>query len=128
NLAVIFQQDILKAGYLKGEIYYQAFLPKPEWRNIKHRPIQPIELRIIQPPYTFSYQEEKINSQGDFVYEAFTRSFQTIQDLNEILRSRENWQTNTIFLYVSPETTYETILSWYQHLASRYPIIYLFIE
>lgn len=105
---------------VESEPYISAFLPDDAWRdpNRRGRSSQPLEIHISGSEISGEvFQHAGENAR---------REFASANELDELLKGGGPWQTDGIFLFVTPETPYGQIKSIYALVRKQFRNFYVF--
>lgn len=127
-LDVIAGKDLIRIEPIPDHPYYQAFLPKPKWRDRASRPAQPVEVHLQQI-------NKKLNGKIVVILESFSESgrkltvrsfpFTSESELLHLLAEKKPEDTQSLFLYSPPTLSYAVATRLYRELAKTFPAFYI---
>lgn len=109
-------------------VFYSAFLPRDAWRdpNRRGRASQPVEVHL-QGAGEFRGEIVQYPQTADKTVALKRISFRDIKEFGEAMQQGEPWQTEGVFLFVSPATPYRDIRRVYELVHTLFPNLYVFM-
>lgn len=114
----------------EAHVFYSAFLPRDSWRDPNQRgnASQPVEIHL-KGAYVNELNGEIIQYPQipDTTATPKRISFDNVKEFGEAIRQGEPWQTDGVFLFVSPSTLYGEIRQVYELVHTLFPNLYVFM-
>jgi hypothetical protein len=125
------KQQVLRPEGLPGQFFYEAFLPEDKWREREHQASHPVELYLASTETdavagTFVYLEDIYEKDGKR-QELLQWPFANAKELQALLKKRENWWTDDVFLFVKPEARYGAVLAAHEAVKELLPTAFVFV-
>jgi hypothetical protein len=115
-----------------GQLYYQAFLPSPAFRDRTQRPSQPLELHLVkeagQAPRAYLLELEEIwgDSRVPAIVERRSDHADPAAWFAHFGKLVE--PPTVLFLYAPASMSHGEMLPWLAPLLDRLPVVYVFTE
>ena len=130
NIARFIQQFLIEQQIRiephASELYFSAFLPDDAWRdpNRRNRSSQPLEIHLQDKNGGEDLHGEIIQHvQGGDVKRI---DFKSTIALNDVIQRDGPWQTDAVFIFVTPGTPYGQIKKIYTSIREEFPNVYVF--
>ncbi|HCN07638.1 MAG TPA: hypothetical protein DIT01_06860 [Lentisphaeria bacterium] len=120
--------ETLRIEPAAGQLYYEAWMPQPQWRNRKERIMQPAEIRIIEGTTGEITRILEDWSPEDVVLKPTTMSFATLPDAEKQIEALAAWPTDIVFFFVPPTTPCGIVTEFYSRIHTQFPTIYIFVD
>jgi hypothetical protein len=124
-LGAMLEKEVLRVEPRDDELYYKAFLPVEKWRARADRLLQPLELHFGAEEHRLVYLEEVEQGQ-EVTLREHSYPFRQPGELAGILAQRQEWQTETVFFYVTAETPYGLMADCYRALRGKFPTVFVY--
>lgn len=124
------ERNILRPEPADNELYYQAFLPSPQWRDRQERLSQPVEVHLPAKPgdaLRYTVIHEHFGETG-VTLEPKHHQAAGLAALAAALPGPEALPTDTVFLYAPPGLPYGRVREAAAALAERLPVVYVWPE
>jgi hypothetical protein len=102
--------------------YISAFLPNAAWRDPERRgrSSQPLEIHVGDDGISGELFQFSSSANND------RHAFGSLAELDEALNSGGPWQTDGVFLFVTPDTPFSQIDTVFQMVKNQYSSFYVF--
>ena len=102
--------------------YISAFLPNAAWRDPERRgrSSQPLEIHLGDGGISGELFQIVSTGSND------RHGFSSLAELDELLNSGGPWQTDGVFLFITPDTPFSQIDSVFQMVKNQYSNFYVF--
>lgn len=114
----------------EAHVFYSAFLPRDAWRdpNQRGQASQPVEIHLEGAGAEGLRGEIIQYPQASDATATLRRiSFSNIKEFSAAIQQGESWQTDGVFLFVSPATPYRKIRQVYELVHTSFPNLYVFM-
>lgn len=128
-LRPLIDADLVRIEPDRNHLYYEAWLPKPEWRIREDRFVQPLEIRIETAAITGEIT--RINDQWDGMKQTLnldTHKFASLVELEAAIDSFDKLETKAVFFFVKRDHPCLAVTSVYHKLRDRFPDVFVFVE
>ncbi len=127
-LAPIVARELIRIEPSPDDCYYEAFLPKPEWRTRATRMFQPLEVHVSAGRLRgkFVRVEEEFSDDGKKL-RASRYPYSNAADVRALAKKAEDWGTNTVFFFAGLKTPYKAVQSVYTLIRNTFPVAYIFL-
>lgn len=121
----LIEQDI-RIDPNDAHIFFSAFLPREAWRDPSRRgrASQPLEIHLESG---FSGEIIQYRQPGERIDAPTKASFAGAKELEAAIKQGQPWQTDGVFLFVSPNAQYAQIRQVHKLTRSLFPNIYVFM-
>lgn len=123
------QESILIEPPPKGQLYYQAFRPREQFRNRSKRPSQPLELHLFS-------EKDAVHANLMLLEERWTEAIDPEIVENRVLLDKPaDWNTwigkqdklnPVLFIYADPSISHGKILEWVSPHLDKFPVVYVY--
>ncbi len=120
--------ETLRIEPAAGQLYYEAWMPQPQWRNRKERIMQPAEIRIMEGTTGKITRILEDWSPEDVILKPTTVSFSTLSDAEKQIKALAAWPTDIVFFFVPPATPCGIVTEFYSRIQAQFPTIYIFVD
>jgi hypothetical protein len=105
----------------EADPYFSAFLPNETWRepNRRGRSTQPLEIHFADGEFAgelFQHSENTVR-----------HSFNNASELAEVLKAGGPWETDGVFVFVTPDTPYVQIRNVFELVGQQFGNFYVFL-
>lgn len=124
-------KNIIRPAPSAGQLYYQAFITKPQWLDREARIAQPLELTVAATAAGDVSGDlvkwfEVFPEGKDRVLQEHRYHFATLAELHQHLATKEEWETDALFFRVAPTTPYGVICQTALPLHVKFPTVFVF--
>lgn len=109
-------------GFKDGQFYYQAFLPKEQWRDRKERLVQPVELHVSATNVTATVIDE------DWSVEGADPKLTTRNVDFDLAFAEKAKTTNTVFFYAPGDTKLERLYELKKRIPATFKNFYVYVD
>ena len=109
-------------GFREGQFFYQAFLPKEQWRDRKERLVQPIEVRVSATNVVTTVIDEDWSVDGPD-----PKLTPRVVDFDRAFAEKAK-ATNTVFLFASGDTRLERLYEIKRRIPKTFKNFYVYVD
>jgi hypothetical protein len=124
----LIEQDV-RIEPLESHPFYSAFLPQDSWRNpnLRGRSSQPVEIHWNDSNESQGFSGQIVQHSQVAGTAPRQHSFTSVESFLDAMRGGQPWQTDGVFLIVSPHTKYEEIRKIFELVHLDFPNVYVFM-
>ncbi len=109
-------------GFKEGQFFYQAFLPKEQWKDRKERLVQPIEIRLTSTNVVTTVIDEDWSVDGPD-----PKLTARIVDFDKAFAEKKK-VTNVVFFFAPADTKLERLYELKKRIPASYRNFYVYID
>lgn len=109
-------------GFKEGQFFYQAFLPKEQWKDRKERLVQPIEIRLTSTNVVTTVIDEDWSVDGPD-----PKLTARIVDFDKAFAEKKK-VTNVVFFFAPADTKLERLYELKKRIPTSYRNFYVYID
>ena len=109
-------------GFKEGQFFYQAFLPKEQWKDRKERLVQPIEIRLTSTNVVTTVIDEDWSVDGPD-----PKLTARIVDFDKAFAEKKK-VTNVVFFFAPADTKLERLYELKKRIPASYRNFYVYVD
>ena len=109
-------------GFKDGQFFYQAFLPKEQWKDRKERLVQPIEVQVTATNVVTTVIDEDWSVDGPD-----PKLTPRVVDFDQAFKEKEK-ATNVVFFFAPGDTKLERLYELKKRIPASYRNFYVYVD